>query len=101
TTIASTPTGLSVTVDGGTYTTPATFNWSSGSVHSVSVISPQIGGADSYYYASWSDNASQSRSISASAATTLFLVNFTLTPNSGCTLTPGQGVAGKAKFTRK
>src|SRR5262249_27246594 len=55
-TVATNPPGLSVVVDGTSFaSSPQTFQWTPGSSHSLSVISPQNGSSTRYTFASWSD----------------------------------------------
>ena len=62
-TIATNPSGLSVKVDGGTYTAPHSFTWVPGHTHSLEVASPQDGGTGKrYVYTSWSDGGDRSHS---------------------------------------
>jgi outer membrane protein assembly factor BamB len=58
-TIASTPTGRSITVDtSSTIVTPEVITWAAGSTHTVAVPSPQgESGGVRYAFASWSANA--------------------------------------------
>ena len=99
-TIASSPSGLSLVVDNQSpaITTPATFNWTSGSLHTVSATTPQYS-ADShtqYSFSSWSDSQAQSHSITVpSSATTYtatystrYLLNTVSSPPAGGTITP-------------
>jgi hypothetical protein len=70
-TIATSPTSLSITVDGTSYTAPQTFNWTAGSSHSIGVTSPQGTSTTRRVFSSWSDAGAQSHSITvpSSAAT--------------------------------
>jgi hypothetical protein len=60
---------LKFTVDGQEYTGTKTFTWDVGSVHALSVASPQSGSSgEKYLFDSWSDSvASASRSFSVSS----------------------------------
>ena len=76
-TVATTPTGLQVTVDGTTYTTPQTFGWVPGSSHTVSIPSPQSGGAGTQYvYSSWSDGGGQSHTVAVPPSNITYTANF-------------------------
>ncbi|MGA8213798.1 MAG: Ig-like domain repeat protein [Candidatus Sulfotelmatobacter sp.] len=71
------PTGLSYTVDGVTYTTQQTFNWVVGSTHSVSTTSPQAGPPGSQYvFSSWSNSGTQSQTVIAPASETTYTAFF-------------------------
>jgi hypothetical protein len=73
-TITTSPTGLSVTVDGIAYTSPQTFSWQPGSSHTISTTTPQSANGtqpspQQFQFANWSDNGTISHTISASAST--------------------------------
>ena len=73
-TVTTNPAGLSVSVDGVTSTAPATFaNWASGSTHTLAATSPQ--GLN--VFSSWSDNGTQSHTITAGGTSTTYTANFT------------------------
>lgn len=77
-TVATSPGGLSVIVDGTTYTAPQTFNWVVGSTHTLNTTSPQSGPAGSQYaWSSWSQGGTQSQTVTAPSATTTYTANFT------------------------
>jgi hypothetical protein len=86
-TFQTNPTGRSFTVDGSTFTTSQTFNWASGSSHTISTISPQSGGTGTQYvWSSWSDGGLISHNVVPTTNTT-YTANFTtqyfLTMNAG------------------
>jgi hypothetical protein len=68
-TIATTPAGMSITIDGTAYTAPQTFSWGSGSAHTIATTSPQTLGGTQYAFSSWSDGGAISHTIDASATT--------------------------------
>jgi len=74
-TVASSPTGQSVSVDGTTYTAPHTFNWVPGSSHTVIAFSAQ-GIGTRYVFANWSDSGAQKHTVAPTAATT-YIANYT------------------------
>ncbi len=77
-TVASSPSGRTVTVDGTDHTAPYSGTWNSGSSHTLNVPSPQnISGVSSrYVFSSWSNGGSQSQTVSPTSATT-YTANFT------------------------
>ena len=77
TTIASTPTGLTVIVDGVAVTTPQNFNWVTGSTHILDVPSPQGAAATRYAFDKWSNGGAKSQQITATAASTNLTATFT------------------------
>jgi hypothetical protein len=67
-TIASLPSGLTVTVDGVAVKTPKAFNWALNSTHTLSVgANAQTIGGESYIYGRWSDQAAATHSIAVKA----------------------------------
>jgi trimeric autotransporter adhesin len=76
-TVASTPAGRTITVDGTDYTAPRTFTWTIGSSHTVSTTSPQAGGPGTRYsFTSWSDSGSRSHSITVPATAATYTATF-------------------------
>ena len=77
-TITTSPSGLQVIVDGATYTTPRTFNWTVGSSHNLSVSNIQ-GGTNGvrYVFSSWSDGGAQAHSITTPAGSSTSSASFT------------------------
>jgi Divergent InlB B-repeat domain len=99
-TVATSPAGLSITVDGTAYTAPQTFNWVVGSSHTLNTTSPQnASGGTADVFSSWSDGGAQSHSVTAPAATTTYTANFTLeyqlttqaSPSADGSVTPASG----------
>lgn len=54
-TLATSPAGLRVTLDGQPVTTPISVTSLVGIVRTLGVVSPQTSGASTYYFGSWSD----------------------------------------------
>ena len=79
-TFNTSPTGLSYSVDGITYTTQQTFNWVVNSSHSVSTTSPQPTGSlgSQYSFFTWSDGGAISHSVTAPSAATTYAASFNL-----------------------
>jgi uncharacterized repeat protein (TIGR02543 family) len=95
--IDTSPTGLHLIVDQTTYTAPYSFSWSPGSVHNLSVPSPQAGASGlRQIFASWSDGGAQTHSITTPSASTNYTANLTseysltvsANPAGGGTVTP-------------
>src|ERR1039457_2560196 len=96
-TVATTPDGLTVTVDGTNYTAPVTFTWEGGSLHSLDTPSPQVSG-DGHSrssFATWSDGGAKSHSITVLASDTTntasfatqYLLDIAVTPSGAGTVT--------------
>jgi len=75
-TITTAPEGLSIVVDGVSYTAPRTFTWASGSTHTIAVASPQTGGGTRYWFSNWSDGGAISHTVTAPCLAVL-QANFT------------------------
>ncbi|MBI4907922.1 MAG: hypothetical protein HY820_30130 [Acidobacteria bacterium] len=93
-TVTSNPPGLSIVVDGTTYTAPQSFNWTNGTTHSVSAPTSQGSGGIRYVYANWSDGGAQSHTVTASAGaaftagyTTQYLLTTTVNPAGAGSIT--------------
>ena len=84
-------------VDGVSYSSAQTFNWISGSTHTISTLSIQSGGAGTrYLWNGWSDGGALTHTVTPTAAT-VYTANYTtqyqLTVNAdtGGTVTPLSG----------
>ena len=95
-TVTSDPEGLQVIVDGAAVTTPQSFNWAVGSVHTFDVADMQGDGTPvRYLFGRWGDNKPRKHSITVSAATTVYsaffirqyLVKTGVSPADGGTVT--------------
>src|SRR6516162_10267466 len=89
-TVDTTPTGLTVTVDGVNYTAPAIFNWESGSLHTLDIPSPQVAidGHSRSNFGSWSDGGAQSHSITMPAYDTNYTATFSTQYILNVTISP-------------
>src|SRR2546425_4914955 len=76
-TVTTSPAGRQITVDGTDYAAPQTFSFVVGTSHTLSVTSPQSGGAGSQFvWTSWSDGGGQSHSITVPSTPTTYTANF-------------------------
>jgi hypothetical protein len=86
-TVQTSPGGLSIIVDGQTYTAPKSFNWSPGSTHTIATTTPQSGAPGvRYYFSSWSDGGAISHTVTPTSTTTYtakFGTQYYLTMNAG------------------
>jgi len=96
-TVQTDPAGLSVIVDGTTYTSPQTFsNWVSGSSHTIAVGSPQGNSSTRYLWSSWSDGGAVSHTV-APTSNTIYTASFatehylTINAGTGGTANPPSG----------
>jgi uncharacterized repeat protein (TIGR02543 family) len=76
-TIGTNPPGLSVTVDGATFTAPQTFQWNPNSAHIISTPSPQGSGSTRYSFNNWSDLGAQTHTINTPASPVTITASFT------------------------
>ncbi len=89
--------GRSFTVDNVTYTSPQTFLWTYGNLHTVGTTSPQAGTAGTQYvWSNWNDGKAISHSVTALNDTTLiasFTTQYYLTmiPDTGGSVSPASG----------
>ena len=89
-TVASNPSGRTVTVDGTNRSAPYTASWNSGSSHTLDVPSPQSVSGGRYVFSSWSHGGPKSQTVSPTGDTT-YTANFTFRPdttNRAPTVTP-------------
>ena len=99
-TVASNPSGRTVTVDGTNRTAPYTATWNSGSSHTLNVPSPQniTGVSSRYAFSHWSHGGSRSQTVSPTSNST-YAANFTLQHFLSTRSTPtGPGVAGGGQW---
>jgi alpha-tubulin suppressor-like RCC1 family protein len=76
-TVNTSPAGLSIQVDGASYTAPQTFQWVVGSSHTIATTSPQAGTTGSQYvFGTWSDGGAMSHSVTTPASATTYTANF-------------------------
>ena len=75
-TVATNPSGRTVTVDGTNRTAPYTTTWNSGSSHTLNVPSPQSVSGGRYTFSSWSHGGSKTQTVSPTSDTT-YSANFT------------------------
>jgi len=96
-TIATSPSGRSIVVDGNTSTAPQTFSWTPGAQHTIGVTSPQGSGSTQYLFGTWSDSGAQTHTITVPSSPTTYTATFTTqyylttTATAGGTISPGSG----------
>jgi hypothetical protein len=96
-TVQTSPTGLTFSVDGTTYSSTQTFSWASGSSHTIATTSPQSAGTDvRYAWTRWSDNGAISHTVAPTTNrtyTATFRTQYylTMTHGTGGTVLPGSG----------
>ncbi len=77
-TVASSPPGLQLQVDGSTVVAPSTFWCIAGATHTLSVPSPQVAATTRYGFLAWSDGGARSHSIVCNAPRT-YTASFVIT----------------------
>lgn len=90
-TIATSPPGRAITVDGSSYAAPQTFNWTPGSQHTIATSPSQGSGSTRYLFANWSDGGAISHTITAPATPTTYSANFSTQQLLNATVTPSNG----------
>jgi hypothetical protein len=92
--------GRTVTVDGASVITPASFSWATGSTHVLSVQSPVEQNGSRYVFANWNTGTAQTQTITVHAAGTYTAVfrtfhrlTATVNPVGAGTLSISPGVA--------
>jgi hypothetical protein len=78
TTIASSPTGQQVTVDGAGYTTPQTFNWAAGSQHTTMAPATIAATGMQGAFAGWSDAGAATHTITVGPAGGTYTASYTM-----------------------
>jgi hypothetical protein len=76
-TITSSPTGRTLTVDGTSCTTPCTFQWNSGTTHTIAAATQTGAAGTQYVFASWSDSGVASHTITTTSSAATYTANFT------------------------
>jgi hypothetical protein len=77
-TILTTPPGLGVTVDGMSYTAPASFPWDAGEMHTVSVDSVQVRPDSQLVFSHWSDGGARTHDITMPPGSVSFRATYDL-----------------------
>lgn len=75
-TIGSNPAGRTIVVDGLQYATPAVFQWTLGSFHTIDASLPQQAAGTKYSFSSWSDGGSVSHGITVVSGTTSYTASY-------------------------
>ena len=88
TVISTNPPGLEIVVDGVRVVTPASFNWTDGSSHSVEAPVSQTNGESRYLFGRWSDGSARSRNLTATANRTWLEANFIVQHRVGTAVNP-------------
>ncbi len=76
TTITTFPPGLEVEVDGERFTAPCTFQWESGTRHTISAVPVQTSGNTRHLFAAWNDGRGLNHTIVASDEQRVYSANF-------------------------
>ena len=76
TTLSTNPPGLQLLVDGERVVTPASFDWSQGSSHSLSAPLAQTVGRERFVFGRWNDDGDRERTIIADAGSTWIEANY-------------------------
>jgi hypothetical protein len=85
--ITTSPLGLSATVYNGSCTTPCSFQWTTGSTHTISAPSPQTLNGAQYTFTGWSDSGTQTHQITVGSSVATYTANYNGPPAPAPTLT--------------
>ncbi len=85
----SSPPGLSMTVDGTTFSGDRGFSWSVGTSHTISTYTPQGGGLSRWLFSNWSDGEAMSHTVTASDTTTTYTATFITQRKLTTSVNPG------------
>jgi len=83
--LATSPSGLQVTLDGQPVTAPASVVGVVGLTRTLGVVSPQTAGGVSYEFVSWSDGGTAIHSINTPASNTTYTATFRVASGGGAT----------------
>jgi astacin len=76
-TVASTPTGLAIVVDGQTCITPCSFEWAAGTTHTLDARDMQTGTAgDRFPFVNWSHGGDRVQTVTAGAEAATYTAEF-------------------------
>jgi uncharacterized repeat protein (TIGR01451 family) len=90
-TVTTIPTGLSIVVDGTTYTAPQTFTWTVGTTHVISVPSQQGTRSLRSNFSAWTDSGAISHTVTAPGSSATYTAIFTTQYPLAITSTPANG----------
>jgi len=98
-TVASSPTGLALTVDGASCTSPCSFGWTAGSTHTIAAATQAGTAGTQYVFASWSDGGAATHTVTAPSTATTYTATFgtqyflttAANPAAGGSVTPASG----------
>jgi hypothetical protein len=76
-TVATAPTGLTMSVDGVAYTSPRTFAWAPGSTHTIAAVSYDLSGTR-YLFQGWSDAGAATHTITTPVTALTLTASFTV-----------------------
>jgi hypothetical protein len=97
-TLETLPSGLTIAVDGTTYSAPASFTWATNSSHTLAVTTVQFSpdGHARYTFLSWSDGGAQTHTVTTprldtnytASFSTEYLLDLSVAPAGGGSVTP-------------
>ncbi|HXC49275.1 MAG TPA: PQQ-dependent sugar dehydrogenase [Candidatus Limnocylindrales bacterium] len=75
-TLASSPTGLQLTLDGQPVTAPSSVLGVVGMLRSIGAVSPQTSGSTTWNFSSWSDSGAATHNVTTPSAATTYTASF-------------------------
>jgi hypothetical protein len=92
-TITTNPSGLQIEVDGTTYTSPQSFEWTPNSTHTVNVLTVQSGGIGTrQVFTDWSDGGARQHQVTMGTTSVTLTANY-VTQHLATIATSGLGIA--------
>ncbi|MBC3788487.1 PQQ-dependent sugar dehydrogenase [Spirosoma utsteinense] len=88
-TLATSPAGLVLKLDGSSRTAPYSFTGVSRIVRSVEAVSPQTVGGVTYTFSSWSNGGGQTQNLSTPGVNSTLTANFVPSPTGGTGIVAG------------
>ncbi len=99
-TLATSPAGLLLKLDGQTVTTPHTFTGVAGIVRNIEAVSPQTTGGSTYQWSAWSDGGAASHDVATPAANATYTASFLIKPDDPGPLSSNPPPTGSAATIR-
>jgi glucose/arabinose dehydrogenase len=90
-TLATSPPGLQLTLDGQPVTTPVSVTGVVGIIRTLGAPSPQMAGGSTYTFSGWSDGGAASHELTTPSASATYTATFAGT-STGAVIPPGGGV---------
>ncbi len=94
-TLATTPPGLQILLDGTTHTSPYTFTEVVGIQREITAVTPQSKSGQTFFFTSWSDLLPADHIISTPAVSTTFTAGYVFTPAPPALISPANAASNQ------